>query len=201
MTSNTDDTDDSKRHAAETDGDDDVVFDSSATDNLELPDTVRKTLRTSGLPRELRLPSWPGPTLFSAVTDGTKLVGTWEDGAPLARTGDHEGYVIGEVHDISGSPPVVHSMFVLRRNSGEVWLLDAKNPEDDRFVNSTIEAFLASMNAFVATFPSMIAGPAPGQTALVESFAGLLTKLDARAIERPEHYWPGWVYALEDLAS
>ncbi|AKU97487.1 hypothetical protein AKJ09_04151 [Labilithrix luteola] len=196
MTSNTDDSAD-KGPTSGTD----IEFDSSATDDLELPETTKKTLKTSGVPRELRLPGWPGPTLFSAATDGKKLVGTWEESAPLTRSGDHEGYVIGEVRDTSGSPPVVHSMFVLRRGSGEVWLLDAKNAEDDRFVNATLEGFLASMNAFVASFSSMVAGPAPGQVALVESFAGLLTKLDSRALERPEHYWPGWVYALEDLAS
>ncbi len=166
---------------------------------LDLPGATLDTLIGDGVPRELSLPDWDGPTLFSSELADGRLVSTASPGALVERRGDHEGYILGAVRDRESR--AVYSVFVLRKGIGDVWLLDATRPEDDRFVNGSLDAFLASMHAFHAGFAHLVETLDEAERRrLVTSFRMLLTKLDARALEDPEHYWPGWLDELEAMA-
>jgi hypothetical protein len=121
-----------------------------------------------------------------------RLLSTRDAASPIARPDDREAYVFGAVRDVTGDAPP-YSYFALRRGSGEVWLLDAGDPTLDRFVSSSLATFLASMNAFHTAWPQL----AYGSDEVVASFRALLAKLDARALDDPENYWPGWLEELE----
>lgn len=167
-----------------------------ARGGVELPKATLDALVRDGVPRELVLPEWEGPTLFSSELANGTLALTSSPGALVERTGEHEGYVIGAVRDVATKLP--YSAFVLRKRKGDVWLLDATRPEDDRFVNASLEAFLASMHAFHTGFSHLMDTLDDDERRkLVASFRGLLTKLDPRALQHPDHYWPGWLDELE----
>lgn len=166
---------------------------------LELPGATLDALIGDGVPRELALPDWEGPTLFSSELTSGRLISTTEPGALIERRGEHEGYVLGAVRD--RETKLAYSAFVLRKGIGDVWLLDATRPEDDRFVNGSLDAFLASMHAFHTAFPHLVDTLDESERRrLVASFRALLTKLDPRALETPEHYWPGWIEELEAIS-
>lgn len=173
----------------------DDVLPASATLGVELPEATLRALTTTGVPRELRLPEWPGPTLFTSELGGGRLVSTADPAAIVARTGAETGYLLGSVRDTTGDVGHVHAAFALRRGTGEVFLLEVLDPSIDRFVASDLAVFLTALDAFHTAWPLMVSGPT--REAVVASFRALLTKLDARALEDPESYWPGWLEELE----
>lgn len=170
------------------------VLSAAAIEGVDLPADVRETLTTRGVPDELRLPDWNGPTLFTSELGAGRLVSTAEPGALVARAGPDEAYVVGSVRETLDEP-TVYAVFALRRGTGEVWLLDANDPDGDRFVSSGLGPFLRSLEAFRAAFDRMVAD-SPDRERIVASFQALLEKLDPRALDDQENYWPGW---LEEL--
>lgn len=251
----------------------DDVLESGTLTGIDLPDSTVRALSTTGVPHELRLPDWPGPTLFhselGAKAGAGRLVHTSEPGAIVARSGTNAGYIIGSVRstalssdedgasldasapdagghsaatsastspngtskangspsssgggarnisgalDVAGSSTSdsrvnslaaeedpsgeIYSVFVLKNQTGEVYLLDAARPEDDRFVNASLDAFLTSLEAFHTGFEHFIID-APERATMVASFRALLEKIDPRALNDRENYWPGWFNELE----
>jgi hypothetical protein len=198
-------------HDGEDGSDEDDVVPETASAGVDLPPATLKALATTGVPRELRLPDWAGPVLFHSELGSGRLVSTAAPDALVRRTGEHEGYILGSVRDAAshargeaggasagaGAGGSIHSVFVLRKSVGDVLLLDISKPEDDRFVNSSLDAFLASMHAFVAGWAHFATDVSERGDAVIASFRALLSKLDARALASPEHYWPGWLDELD----
>lgn len=172
------------------------VLPAAALSGIDLPEATRTALSTSGVPRELRLPDWPGPVLFRSELGGGRLVSSSEEGALVRRTGMNQGYIFGSVRD-AGTTGKIYSVFCLRRGVGDVVLLDVAKAEDDRFVNSSLAAFLTSMNAFATGWAHFATDGTEQGDAVLASFRALLTKLDPRALANAEHYWPGWFEELE----
>lgn len=177
------------------------VLAAAALSGVDLPEVTRTALSTTGVPRELRLPDWPGPVLFHSELGGGRLVSSSEEGALVRRTGMNQGYLFGSVRDAASGTGTgagkIYSVFCLRRGVGDVVLLDVAKAEDDRFVNSSLAAFLTSMNAFATGWAHFATDGSEKGDAVVASFRALLTKLDPRALANAEHYWPGWLEELE----
>ena len=159
---------------------------------IDLPEATLATLR-AGLPRLLRIPGWPGPSLFQSELGSGTLVSSADPAAPVQREGEHAGYVFGSVRQTPTATPF--SVFVLRP-AGDVYLLDAGDPARDCFVNVSLSAFLASMLALHGAFDHVL-GVSEDREKNVASFRELLVKLDAKSTESDEHYWPGWLEAMK----
>lgn len=169
---------------------DEHVLSVAATTGIDLPAAALEALRTVGVPRLLRVIGWAGPALFQSELAEGALVSTATAGALVERTGEHEGYVLGSVRLGPKTPP--YSVFVLLRSSGEVWLLDTSNAEMDRYVNASLDAFLASMLAFHGAFDHLMVS-SEDREKHVASFREVLGRIDARALADDHNYWPGWI--------
>lgn len=163
------------------------------TEGIDLPERTLDGLR-AGVPRLLRVKGWPGPALFQSELGDGLLRSTATPGALIERSGEHEAYILGSVRLGPKTAPL--SVFVLRRGSGEVHLLDASDPEQDRFANVSLAAFMASMLAFHGAFDHLMVDDEEREKH-VASFRALLSKLDARALEDPHYYWPGWLQEMQ----
>lgn len=175
--------------------DTDHVLSARACEGVQLPEAALKILQTAGVPRELVLPEWQGPTLFHSEIGEGALRSTRDEDALVHRSGAHEGYILGSVRDVNDEKAPPYAVFVLR-SQGDVYLLDMEDAEQDRFVNANLDAFLASILAFHAGFDAMVA-VTPEREQWVRKFRDLLTRLDARALGHADHYWPGWLDELE----
>jgi hypothetical protein len=173
---------------------DDDRLDPAALEGVDLPPETIRALITTGVPRELRLPDWLGPTLFTSELGNGRLERTDGPDPIVARTGDHAGYVVGAVRDAKTG--FAYAVFVLQHRTGAALLLDLGSADDDRFVNSSLTTLLASLRAFRVAWPGLVSGEGAGP--MVQSFRSLLEKLDPPALAHPDHYSPGW---LEDLAD
>ena len=185
----------------------DDVLPAGALASIDLPEATRNALSTTGVPRELSLPDWPGPVLFHSEIGSGRLMSSADDDALVRRVGVNEGYIVGSVRDArpakrSGTGTGsggrnVYSVFCLRKGVGDVVLLDVAKESDDRFVNSSLAAFLTSMHAFATGWAHFASDGTEAGDAVLASFRALLTKLDPRALANAEHYWPGWLEELE----
>jgi hypothetical protein len=164
-----------------------------ALEGVDLPAETVRLLVTSGVPAELRLPEWLGPTLFHSEIGGGRLLSSTDPDAAIPR--DAPGYEIGTVREIQGFP-TAYAAFVLRPRTGEVWLLDRDSPDGDRFVNRSLATFLASIEGFRVAWPRLVAED-DDRESFVEGFRDLLVRLDPECLSAPEHYWPGWLEELE----
>lgn len=169
---------------------DDHVLGDLATRGIDLPERTLETLRSAGVPRLLRVVGWPGPALFHSELAGGQLISTSTPGGLIERHGDNEGYVLASVRQGPKTPPF--SVFVLRRNKGDVFLLDARDPDQDRYVNASLDTFLASMLAFHGAFDHLMT-ESEEREKHVASFRALLLRIDPHALDDEQHYWPGWL--------
>ncbi len=172
------------------------VLPAAAIEGLDLPKATLEALTTSGVPPELCLPDWGGPTLFTSEIGEGRLVPTSDPGALVSRLGDEEGYILGSVRETVDYVPAPYAVFVLRKGSGEVYLLDVSDPASDRFVNTSIGTFMASLLAFRTAFARLV-DDSPDRAKVVASFRKLLAKLDEPALDDEDHYWSGWLEELE----
>jgi hypothetical protein len=154
-------------------------------------------LLVRGVPAEVRLPDWAGPTLFSSEIGGGRLLSTDHADAAVPRT-PSAGYEIGTVRETQGFP-TAYGAFVLRPGTGEVWLVDKERPADDRLVNTSLAAFMTAIEAFRVAWPRLVDDDLDYREDFVAAFRALLERLDAASLADPEHYWPGWLEELEAL--
>ncbi len=162
-------------------------------ERIELPESTLDGLR-AGIPKLLRAKGWPGPALFQSELGEGVLRSSAEPDALLTREGEHEAYLLGSVRLGPKTPPL--SVFALRKGSGEVVLLDAHDPSEDRFVNASLAAFLGSMLAFHGAFDHLMTEH-EGREKHVASFRELLERIDARALDDAHNYWPGWLVEMQ----
>lgn len=126
-------------------------------------------LRTRGIPAELRLEGWIGPTLFtSELTDGT-----------LKRNVGGE-WVLGTIRETQGMS-IALAEFVIRR--GQVVLLDG---HAERHVNRSVVTFVGAIEAFHSAFAARPIGNAGSVLAASE-------RIDPDGFNMPGGYWSTWV--------
>lgn len=139
-------------------------------DLLERLPEAHDLLMTRGVPAEVRLPGWVGPSLFTPALGAGRIDRL--DGR----------FVLGHVREVD-DPGEPHATFVLDAETGEVQLIDA---EAERFVNGSLGQFLDSIDAFVAAWPN--ADAVQLQAALAE--------IDGQACRDGSTYWSCWVAEL-----
>lgn len=163
---------------------------------VDLPaDTL--DLLARGVPAEVRLPDWAGPTLFTSEIGGGRLLSTDHADAAVPRS-PSAGWEIGTVRETQGFP-AIYGAFVLRPGTGEVWLLDKERPADDRLVNTSLGSFLTAIGAFRTAWPRLVDDDLDDREDFVAAFRTLLERLDPESVADPENYWPGWLEELETL--
>lgn len=128
-------------------------------------------LRTQGVPAELRLEGWAGPTLFtSELADGM-----------LKRNAAGE-WVLGTIRETQGSS-IALADFVIR--GAQVVLVDGHT---ERRVNRSVAAFVSSIEAFHSAFAALPVGTEAGVSILAAS-----ERIDPEAFKTPDGYWSLWV--------
>ena len=124
------------------------------------------------LPPELRLPGWPGPTLFT----------------PEPPSMERGAVVIGTIRETQGEP-TAYAAFVIRED-GQVWLYDRTGAGPDRYVNASLETFLACLTRFVEEWPALSTA---GTTELRDLFKAELTRIDPDCLRDKRGYWNTWM--------
>jgi hypothetical protein len=128
-------------------------------------------LRTHGIPAELRLAGWAGPTLFtSAIADGA-----------LRRNAGGE-WVLGTIRETQGHSGAA-AEFVIR--GAQVVLIDENGAWP---ANSSVAQFVRSIEAFHTAFAALPDGAEAGRSVLDE-----VERIDPVAFARPAGYWAMWV--------
>src|SRR5215510_915838 len=128
-------------------------------------------LRTRGVPAELRLEGWAGPTLFtSELADGT-----------LKRNAAGE-WLLGTIRETQGSSMALAD-FVIR--GAQVVLVDGYT---ERRVNRSVAAFVDSIEAFHRAFAALPVGTEARVSVLAAS-----ERIDPEAFHTPDGYWSLWV--------
>jgi hypothetical protein len=128
-------------------------------------------LRTQGIPAELRLEGWVGPTLFtSELADGM-----------LKRNAAGE-WVFGTIRETQGSS-IALADFVIRE--AQVVLVDGHT---ERLVNRSVATFVRSIEAFHSAFAARPVGSEAGFSVLAAS-----ERIDPEAFNTPDGYWSLWV--------
>ncbi|HEX7896968.1 MAG TPA: SUKH-4 family immunity protein [Planctomycetota bacterium] len=120
---------------------------------------------------ELRLPGWPGPTLFT----------------PEPPSMERGAVVIGSIRETQGEP-TAYAAFVVRED-GQVWLYDRTGRDPDRYVNASLEIFLAGLARFVELWPALSTAET---TELRDVFKAELLRVDPACL-KPGSYWTTWM--------
>lgn len=145
-----------------------------ALKDVELPADALRRLQDPGVPAELRLAEFPGPTLFSSELGAGHL------------TAAGEGYVIGSIREGETS----FAFYTLRRGDGAVRLVDLTGTAPDRPVNASLEFFLASLRRFHEDWPRLSTAETPE---LRDAFRAELLRIDPDCLGEPEAYWNTWL--------
>ena len=128
-------------------------------------------LRTRGVPAELRLEGWAGPTLFTSGLAG----------GVLKRNASGE-WVLGTIRETQGAS-IALAEFVIR--GPQVVLVDG---QAERRVNRSVAAFISSIEAFHSAFAALPSGTEAGISVLAAS-----ERIDPEAFHTPDGYWSLWV--------
>ncbi len=160
----------------------------------DLAAAAARPLTMRGVPREVTLPGWTGPTFFSSeLADGR--LRTIEAFAPaLAETCNVSGWVLGSVRDPMSWEDDALAAFVVQRGTGHVVLADLEHGNRPTFVDSSAGLFLDAIDVFLQWWETW----RPRDPEL-RRLRDDLTRLDAAAMASREHYWPQWLDDLRDL--
>jgi hypothetical protein len=151
-----------------------------------------RTLAMRGVPHEVRLPGWTGPTFFSSeLADGRLRTLEQFAGAGGAETAGVAGWVLGSMRDPLSWDDEPSAVFVLERASGRVLLVDLEQGQRPTFVSSSAGLFLDAVDVFLQWW----GGEEPLQDRLRRIRADL-ARIDPPAMASPQNHWPQW---LEDL--
>lgn len=173
-----------------------VMLSPQAVSDLRLPSETKNTLSTRGIPDEVRLPGWQGPTLFTPeIRSGRIRVLSECFTDPRSRAPD--SYVVGSIRETSPGGPhaPLYAYFVIAADEGAVLLVDVASPAVPvRFVNSMFADFLDSLELFLVAWAHVLRGDRSG----VESVRSEMARVDPRAWESDDAYWPVW---FEEIAA
>ncbi len=159
----------------------------------DLPASAVRPLSVRGVPHEIDLPGWTGPTFFtSELRDGNlRTVDAFAPG--LGESSGVSGWVLGSMRDRSAWSSDEVGAFVVERGTGHVLLLDLEQGERPRFVNSSAALFLDAMDVFLQWWRS------EGQAAPeLRRIGDDLKRIDPHAMASPGHHWPVWLEDLRD---
>ena len=150
-----------------------------------------RTLVMRGVPREVRLPGWTGPTFFSSeLADGR--LRTVEE---FAGTGaEAMGWVLGSMRDPMSWDDEPASVFVLERASGRVLLVDLEHGQRPTFVSSSTGLFLDAVDVFLQWWG--------GEEPVLHRLRRIrtdLARIDPPAMASPQNHWPQWLEDLREL--
>jgi hypothetical protein len=144
-------------------------------ESLDLPIPTKNLLRSEGIPVDLRLRGWAGPTLFTAEI---------REGRVGVRGSD---YVIGSVRETLDAHDA-YSFFCLRRGSGDLYLALTNQPKSDRFVNSSLQSFMTSLRFFAQAWEDTRDFHATNIDNLIAGLRDLLHRVDPPALSNPNNY-------------
>ncbi len=123
---------------------------------------------------EVTLPSWPGPTFFTA-----------EPRVPLVQrmpaVGDHRlatSIVVGSTRDIS-----VRGLFCVHE-TGALVLAHLVEPRRLQFVNTNVALFVTCTKTLLAAWSALRAGVA------FDALRAELRRLDSEAMKSRDAFWP-----------
>jgi SUKH-4 immunity protein len=159
----------------------------------DLPASAVRPLSVRGVPHEVNLPGWTGPTFFtSELRDGClRTVDAFAPG--LAESCGVSGWVLGSMRDRSAWAGDEVGAFVVQERTGHVLLLDLEQGERPRFVNSSAALFLDAIDVFLQWWRS------EGQPELeLRRIRDDLKRIDPPAMASPRHHWPVWLDDLRD---
>lgn len=167
---------------------------------IRLPPSVRDALGGIEVPRDLRLPNWAGPTLFTSELRDGRLPILGEDAAFDAADERLEGgLVLGTTRETQSfrEDPEPYAAFYLRPGFGDVWLTDLPGPV--RFVNTGVKTFIESLRCIWTGWKRMMASRDPEH-----EFAQLeqdLRKVDPQAFAATRDAAPCWSEWIEGMAG
>ncbi len=160
----------------------------TALDQLELsPATVKQLL--VGLPCEVRLPEWLGPTLFSSEIGGGEVQRMSER---FDVDAFREAYVVGTSRETQGAPGP-YAAFCIRPGSDALWLVDLDGAPQPRFVNSNLDAFLRCLHGFVSVWPHVRGASDEKVAQIAQELRASIDRIDPAACTEDDSYWPTWI--------
>jgi hypothetical protein len=159
--------------------------------HAELPLAAKKQLQ-EGIPRDVRLPGWLGPTLFSSEIGSGQLSKAASFAPAFEDHAFSKAFIIGSVREIQG-PPSAYSVFCLQPRSGDLWLVDTGEPNMVRFVNSGLDEFLRSVRVFVDAWARAKSVPTADVPIVARHLHDELRGIDAHAFAIEDNYWPTWL--------
>jgi hypothetical protein len=154
-----------------------------------------RPLTMRGVPREVQLPGWTGPTFFTSELGHGRLQ-TLDVFAPAIpeALGVH-GWVLGSVREpMSSRAEDASAVFVMERGTGRVVLVDLEQGQRPTFVDSSAGLFLDAIDVFLQWWQA-----GAGRNAELRRIREDLLRLDPPAMASPVHYWPQWLDDLRDL--
>jgi len=161
----------------------------------DLAATAARPLAMRGVPRQVTLPGWTGPTFFSSEL-GEGRLRTIEAFAPaLAESSNVSGWVLGSVRDpMAWSAEEAVAAFVVQRGTGHVVLVDLEHGGRPTYVNASAGLFLDSIDVFLQWWETW-----RRRDPEVRRLRDDLTRLDVSALASADHYWPHWIDDLKDF--
>lgn len=154
-----------------------------------------RPLTMRGVPREVQLPGWTGPTFFSSELGHGRLQ-PLDVFAPSSAEGCNvRGWVLGSVREpLSFGADDASAVFVMERGTGRVLLVDLDQGQRPTFVDSSAGLFLDAIDVFLQWWQA-----GPSREAELRRIREDLLRLDPPAMASPVHYWPQWLDDLRDL--
>jgi hypothetical protein len=162
-----------------------------ALNGIDLPLSA-KLLLEAGLPLEVRVPGWLGPTLFSSEIASDELLTASSFDPAFEEHAFAQALVIGSVREMQG-PPSAYAAFCLRPTTGELWLVDVDDSRTARFVNRTLEQFLRSIPVFLKAWTRAQAVPQGDISDIARDLHDALQAIDTDAFANQDNYWPTWL--------
>jgi hypothetical protein len=154
-----------------------------------------RTLAMRGVPREVRIPGWTGPTFFTSELADGRLRTLEQVAGPAADTAGVVGWVLGSMRDpLSWSDAPAAAVFVVERESGRVLLVDLEQGERPTFVSSSVGLFLDAVDVFLQWWGGE--EPVEGRLKRIRTD---LARMDPPAMASPQHHWPRWLDDLLEL--
>jgi hypothetical protein len=166
---------------------------------------AERVLRVEGVPREVALDEWSGPTIFSSELSSGRLSLLAHRWPTLASHEHRNSIVLGRIREQDWD--LEHAAYVLQPDVGTVIAVDLDG-RLSRFVNSDLGSFLRCLEAFVTWWDDLArkqqlhASPASedeGGERDVQMLATRLKQIDPTSLADANAYWPAWIDDLRTL--
>ena len=163
----------------------------------KIPDlgAAARTLAMRGVPREVRIAGWTGPTFFTSELGDGRMRTLEQFAGPGLDAGGVVGWVLGSMRDpFSWAEEPAAAVFVVEAGSGRVLLVDLEQGQRPTFVSSSAGLFLDAMDVFLQWW----GGEEPVEERL-KRIRTDLARIDPPAMTSPNHHWPQWLDDLREI--